>query len=70
MTYQTTQGDTWDMISFKLFGNEYYVDQLVSANLGWISTQTFDSGVVLTVPAVIFPTSVSTTIWGNIVRVS
>jgi hypothetical protein len=58
------------MISFKLFGNEYYVDQLINVNQRWIYTQTFDQGVVLQVPKVLVPVSVSTVVWGSIVRLS
>ena len=69
-TYQTIQGDTWDWISFKLFNNEYYGDQLMAANSAFIQTQTFDQGVLLAVPPIVFPNSVSSVIWGTTYRIA
>ena len=30
--YLTVSGDTWDMIAFKVYKNEYYMDELMDAN--------------------------------------
>jgi phage tail protein X len=52
MTYTTKQGDMWDSISKKLYGNEKYTEQLMKANTANISTVVFPAGIVLTVPDV------------------
>ena len=37
-TYVTTQGDTFDGIAFKLYGNERYMKDLIEAN--WRQAET------------------------------
>ncbi|WP_110933808.1 tail protein X [Paenibacillus bouchesdurhonensis] len=49
-TYTTIQGDTWDGISFKLFGEERFSVQLMNANPGHIETVVFSGNIVLHVP--------------------
>lgn len=49
-TYTTIQGDTWDMISFKLFGEEKYMRYLIEANWEYADVLVFSSGTVLAVP--------------------
>ena len=49
-TYTTIQGDTWDLISFKLFGSEKYMKNLIGANWPLLETLVFSSGTVITVP--------------------
>ena len=49
-TYTTIQGDTWDMIAYRLFGDESQMKELVEANLQHIDTMIFRSGTVLSVP--------------------
>lgn len=48
--YTTIQGDTWDLISFKLFGSEKYMKNLIEANWPLLETLVFSSGTVITVP--------------------
>ena len=31
-TYTTVQGDTWDLIAYKILGAEHYMQQLIEAN--------------------------------------
>lgn len=50
MTYTTIQGDTWDIIAYKLFGVESRMLQLMQANPDYISTVIFSAGVSLAVP--------------------
>jgi phage tail protein X len=50
MTYTTTQGDTWDGISFKLYGSERFVTSLIEANPDHMQTAIFSGGVKLSVP--------------------
>lgn len=49
-TYTTIQGDTWDLIAYKLYGDEKYMRYLIEANYPQIDTLVFSSGTVLTVP--------------------
>lgn len=49
-TYTTTQGDTWDIISRKIYGNELFMDVLIKANINHRKTVIFPYGVVLNVP--------------------
>ena len=49
-TYTTIQGDTWDMIAYRLFGNEAYMEEMMMENLPYIDTLVFSSGTVLSVP--------------------
>jgi hypothetical protein len=53
--YITEDGDTWDRISFNLWGNEYYVDALIDANPDHYLTMRFESGYTINVPAVTPP---------------
>ena len=41
--YKTVNGDTWDLISYKLYGSEQYFHQLMRANLNLLSVAVFDS---------------------------
>ena len=50
--YITSQGDTWDMISYKVYGNEKYVDKLIQANLLHKETIIFKANVELIIPEV------------------
>ena len=49
-TYTTIQGDTWDLISFRLFGSEKYMKNLIEANWPLLETLVYSSGTVITVP--------------------
>jgi len=49
-TYTTIQGDAWDMIAFRLFGDEKYMKNLIEANWEFADILVFSSGAVLTVP--------------------
>jgi phage tail protein X len=50
--YTTIQGDMWDIIAKKNYGNEYYFPYLVRANPQYCSVIVFDAGVVLQVPEI------------------
>lgn len=50
--YRTISGDTWDLISYKLFGSEQYFHQLMRANLNLLSIAIFDSNVPIIVPEI------------------
>lgn len=49
-TYKTIQGDTWDLIAYKLFGSEKYMKNLIEANWPLLDVLIFPSGIELTVP--------------------
>ena len=49
-TYTTIQGDTWDLIAYKLYGEEKYMRYLIEANWKYIDVFRFSSGTVLNVP--------------------
>ena len=49
-TYTTIQGDCWDMIAKKVYGNEKYASYLMENNLPLIDTFMFKSGVVINTP--------------------
>ena len=49
-TYETIQGDTWDLIAYKLFGDEKYMENLIVANWELLDILVFSSGTVINVP--------------------
>jgi phage tail protein X len=51
-TYTTVQGDTWDLIAYKIFGAEHYMQQLIEANPDLIDIFYFSAGVVITIPEI------------------
>lgn len=50
--YKTEQGDTWDLISFKLFGNEKFMKELLEANIELSEFVIFPAGIELTIPEI------------------
>lgn len=51
-TYTTSQGDTWDMISYKVYGNEKHIDALLQANLIHRNTIIFSANETLVIPKI------------------
>lgn len=49
-TYTTIQGDTWDYISFKVYGSEAYAYYLMQNNYDYLDTLVFSAGTVLSTP--------------------
>ena len=49
-TYTTIQGDTWDLIAYRLYGDEKYMRYLYEAHWPYADTLLFSSGIVLSVP--------------------
>lgn len=49
-SYTTTQGDKWDSISYKVYGTELYMSQLMQANPNHLTTVIFSAGISLKVP--------------------
>lgn len=48
--YTTVQGDTWDLISYKVYGSEKYIGNLMQANFVLLDYTVFPSGVKVFVP--------------------
>lgn len=49
-TYETVQGDTWDMIAKKVYGDEKYAGYLMESNRLLIDYMIFPSGITLSIP--------------------
>lgn len=50
--YTTVQGDMWDSISHKVYGDEKYTDVLINANPEHRFVYIFSAGIALNVPEV------------------
>jgi phage tail protein X len=51
-TYRTVQGDMWDAIAYRLWGNELLLHKLMDANPRHRLAVVFPAGVTLAVPDV------------------
>ena len=69
-TYTTVYGDTWDIVAYKVYGNEMYMDTLIKANIEYKDTYIFPAGVVLTLPEIELTVSESLPPWKQGVTVS
>lgn len=49
--YNTIQGDTWDIISQKVYGHSLGMQHLIHANLDYIEVGVFSAGIQIIVPA-------------------
>ncbi len=57
--YVTIQGDMWDLIAYKVYGNEKYINLLLEANEEHRETAIFSSGVTIICPDVTIDSSTS-----------
>lgn len=48
--YRTVNGDTWDLISYKVYGKEQYFHKLIRANLNLIDVSVFNSNIPIICP--------------------
>jgi len=62
-TYKTQSNDTWDLIAYKLFGDERYMEHLIKANVQLAGILRFDSGTEITVPDIPVETSSNLPFW-------
>ncbi|QGQ95871.1 phage tail protein [Paenibacillus psychroresistens] len=62
-TYSTIQGDMWDGIAMKVFGNESYMDKLIEANPSQQTRVIFPANIVLNIPVIAVPTSSNLPPW-------
>lgn len=69
-TYTTVSGDTWDIVAYKVYDNEMYMDTLIKANIEYKDTYIFPAGVVLTLPEIELTVSESLPLWKQGVTVS
>lgn len=69
-TYTTISGDTWDIVAYKVYGNEMYMDILIKANLEYKDIYIFPAGVVLVIPEIDLEVSESLPPWKQGVTVS
>lgn len=51
-TYTSIQGDTWDMIAYKVYGKESAIVQLIEANSDLANIAIFPSGVQVICPTI------------------
>lgn len=51
--YYTVNGDTWDLISYKVYGSELYFHKLMRANINLLSIAVFDSNVPIIIPDIL-----------------
>lgn len=49
-TCTTIQGDTFDILAKKIYGDEKYIELLIGANPRYCGVIIFSAGVVLSVP--------------------
>lgn len=49
-TYITEQGDTWDKISFKVYGSSKYIGLLMESNYNFIDIFIFSAGYEVNIP--------------------
>jgi phage tail protein X len=65
--YVSTQGDWWDLISLKMYGNrrgdEYYMHKLIEANYEIRDIDNFPAGVQVIVPALPVKTAIPLVPW-------
>lgn len=50
--YTTCQGDMWDSISYKIYGNEKHIDKLIEANEKYRFETIFSAGIIINVPEI------------------
>ena len=50
--YKTVQGDTWDLISWKNYGSEFYIDELMEANPRLMDYVIFPAGIEVVIPKI------------------
>jgi len=62
-TYTTIQGDMWDGISFKVYGSEYCISELIEANPDYREIVIFPANISLSVPDITIPTTQSLPPW-------
>lgn len=63
MIYRTVQGDMWDGMAFKLYGEAKFMTLLLNANPAHAAVSVFSNNIVLNVPELPADTSSSLPPW-------
>ena len=50
--YRTVSGDTWDLISYKVYGSEGYFHDLIRNNSRLIDIAIFDANIPVIIPEI------------------
>lgn len=53
--YITVQGDTWDLIAYRVYGSEKYMTQLIEANSEYREIVFFSADIEIKVPDIETP---------------
>ena len=61
--YTTVQGDTWDIIAKKVYGNEKYAGNLMEHNRLLLEYMIFPGGITLDIPELTEETDPDLPIW-------
>ena len=61
--YQTTAGDTWDKISYKVYGEEKFASELMKANGDKLDEFIFSAGEEIILPNISRETKSKTPPW-------
>lgn len=61
--YKTVLGDTWDLIAFKVYGDEKYMPYLMKANPEYLDIIYFNSNINLICPDIEIPLDESLPPW-------
>ena len=48
--YTTVQGDTWDIIAYKMTGSVYNMSDIMLANKDYLNVRQFSGGIILNIP--------------------
>ncbi len=56
-TYSTIQGDMWDLISYRVYGTEKHVKDLLEANPKYRTIAVFPAGITINCPDILSSTS-------------
>jgi len=61
--YITVAGDFWDLISFKVYGEERYMDRLIAANPAYREVMRFEAGCRIVCPDIEVAVSNTLPLW-------
>lgn len=49
-TYITVLGDTWDKISYNVYGSSKFIKEIMESNKDYVSVLIFSAGISLKIP--------------------
>lgn len=61
-TYTTISGDVWDLIAYKVYGDECRMDWLLENNIQLVGVFVFGAGTVVNTPALPETTTTQTAV--------